>query len=81
MAAQACAAIIVAERPAAEQAAATTVPTTATYPTGIILNEFLANPGTSYSDEWIELYNGGGAGARARPPGGARRDNGPDDFP
>jgi hypothetical protein len=30
-----------------------------TYPGGIILNEFLANPKTRYDDEWVELYNGG----------------------
>jgi hypothetical protein len=40
---------------------ATALPTIALYPTGIILNEFLANPRTNYSDEWIELYNGGAA--------------------
>ncbi|NOK60570.1 MAG: hypothetical protein GFH27_549297n169 [Chloroflexi bacterium AL-W] len=27
------------------------------YATGIILNEFLANPGELYEQEWVELYN------------------------
>jgi len=33
------------------------------YPDGIVLNEFLANPKTDYDDEWVELYNGGGVSA------------------
>jgi Lamin Tail Domain len=32
-----------------------------TYPSGIILNEFLANPKSRYDGEWVELYNGGSA--------------------
>jgi hypothetical protein len=34
-------------------------PTTTPYPTDILINEFLANPKTLYSNEWIELYNAG----------------------
>ncbi|HEX9440501.1 MAG TPA: lamin tail domain-containing protein, partial [Roseiflexaceae bacterium] len=39
----------------------TMAPTATPYPTGIILNEFLANP--TSGQEWIELYNSGGADA------------------
>jgi hypothetical protein len=35
----------------------------ATYSTGIVLNEFLANPKTGYANEWVELYNSGSAAA------------------
>jgi hypothetical protein len=35
----------------------THTPTATPYPAGIIVNEFLANPKTLYTHEWLELYN------------------------
>src|SRR5262249_31925796 len=32
-------------------------PTATPYPTGIVVSEFLANPKTLYTHEWVELYN------------------------
>ena len=41
----------------------TNTPTATPYPTDILINEFLANPKTLYSNEWIELYNAGSSAA------------------
>ena len=49
--------------PATPAPTASATATTASYPADIVLSEFLAQPQDRYTDEWVELFNGGASDA------------------